>query len=224
MTKIIPLKCPGCNANIEIESGRKQYFCQYCGTKILVDDSSRTYTHVHIDKTREKEIEFETKKFEYEQKKEKSKTRKKLAIIISMMISLLLAIITFLMVKEDFSIKLNFIILLIGSIIAMASLIRKEAMMVLLFTSLVFSLSCIMFMISHEDFSSTFMIAVAMAIILNIIANAVRSKKDSMEEPRELTKKEKRKSELEDKVVRAYVDSIADEIIADMDSDDMDID
>ena len=45
-----------------------------------------------------------------------------------------------------------------------------------------------------------------------------------MEEPRELTKKEKRKSELEDKVVRAYVDSIADEIIADMDSDDMDID
>ena len=44
MIKTVSLKCPECNANLEIEEGRKRCFCQYCGTKIMLDDGSCTYT------------------------------------------------------------------------------------------------------------------------------------------------------------------------------------
>lgn len=38
MVKIISLKCPECGADISIEEGHKQCFCQYCGAKIILDD------------------------------------------------------------------------------------------------------------------------------------------------------------------------------------------
>ena len=41
--KVISLKCPECGASLSIEEGRTQCFCQYCGTKIMLDDE-RSYT------------------------------------------------------------------------------------------------------------------------------------------------------------------------------------
>ena len=42
--KLKTLKCPGCNANVEIEKGREFLFCKYCGCKILFDDEKQEYT------------------------------------------------------------------------------------------------------------------------------------------------------------------------------------
>ena len=57
--KLIAVKCPQCDATIDIDENRKSCFCSFCGAKILIDDGSRTYTHVFIDKTKEKELELE---------------------------------------------------------------------------------------------------------------------------------------------------------------------
>ena len=40
--KLHVLKCPECNANIEIEEDRSFCYCQYCGCKIPVDDEVMT--------------------------------------------------------------------------------------------------------------------------------------------------------------------------------------
>lgn len=36
----ITIKCPECGAMLNIEEGRRQCFCSYCGTKIMIPDSS----------------------------------------------------------------------------------------------------------------------------------------------------------------------------------------
>ena len=40
--KIIAYKCPPCGANLEIEQGRKEVFCSFRGTKLFIDDETRT--------------------------------------------------------------------------------------------------------------------------------------------------------------------------------------
>ena len=68
--KLIAVKCPQCDATIDVDENRKSCFCSFCGTKIIVDDGSRTYTHIHRDKTREKELEFEKMKLEKEREEQ----------------------------------------------------------------------------------------------------------------------------------------------------------
>lgn len=36
--KLITLKCPECGATFNLDGSRKEYFCTYCGTKILLDE------------------------------------------------------------------------------------------------------------------------------------------------------------------------------------------
>lgn len=37
--KIVALKCPNCNADIELDQDREFGFCNYCGTKIMIGDA-----------------------------------------------------------------------------------------------------------------------------------------------------------------------------------------
>ena len=42
---LIQMKCPNCNANLEVEDGIDSFFCRYCGTKIMVQgQSNAAYT------------------------------------------------------------------------------------------------------------------------------------------------------------------------------------
>ena len=86
MAKLISLKCPDCGANLDVEEGRKQCFCQYCGRKIMIDDESvHTYhTYREVDEARIKEAEIkeqyqlkemELKKSKYEMEKTAMITR-----------------------------------------------------------------------------------------------------------------------------------------------------
>lgn len=79
--KLISLKCPECKADLNIEEGRKMCYCQYCGTRILIDDNSSTHTYRKIDEARIKEAEADKiirlKEIELEIIKEKRKRRSK---------------------------------------------------------------------------------------------------------------------------------------------------
>lgn len=36
--KLITLKCPECGATLQLDQDRKECFCTYCGSKILLDE------------------------------------------------------------------------------------------------------------------------------------------------------------------------------------------
>lgn len=101
--KVISLKCPECGASLSIEEGRTQCFCQYCGTKIMLDDE-RSYTKtIHtIDdaKIRQAEInrEIQLKKMEMEENKEK---RSRLVLVFKVIFSVILVGIAMLGMEND---------------------------------------------------------------------------------------------------------------------------
>lgn len=79
--KLVSLKCPECKANLSVEPGRKQCYCQYCGTKIIIDNEEQVQTFKTVDEARIREaelqnelrlkqLEIEKMKFEQEQKKQ----------------------------------------------------------------------------------------------------------------------------------------------------------
>ena len=43
---VIPVICPQCGANLNIENGREYAFCSYCGAKILINNDN-----VHVYRT-----------------------------------------------------------------------------------------------------------------------------------------------------------------------------
>ena len=101
MIKMVSVKCPECNASLSIEEERKQCFCQYCGTKIIVDDDSITHTYRKVDEARIKEAEanesirlrelmFEEKK--YADKKKEKAFKVKMSVILGIVGSILLVI------------------------------------------------------------------------------------------------------------------------------------
>ncbi len=79
--KIIPVECPKCGAGFDIEEGRKTCFCQYCGTKLLLDDGSTTRTTITAkvirDEARIKEAEVKARQQEIEAEQERSKQKMK---------------------------------------------------------------------------------------------------------------------------------------------------
>lgn len=56
--KLISLKCPECNANLQIEEGRDKYFCQYCGAEISLNDYYSSHIYRKVDEARIKEAEY----------------------------------------------------------------------------------------------------------------------------------------------------------------------
>lgn len=56
--KLISLKCPECNANLQIEEGRDKCFCQYCGAEISVNDYYSSHIYRKVDEARIKEAEY----------------------------------------------------------------------------------------------------------------------------------------------------------------------
>ncbi len=85
--KLLSMTCPNCNASLDnIDPSRKYCYCQYCGTKILIDDEvNRHETHVYdearIKETESKELlRLKELEIEREHEKEDKETGKKLLI------------------------------------------------------------------------------------------------------------------------------------------------
>lgn len=74
--KLISLTCPNCNANLDdIDSSRSFCYCQYCGTKIALDDGTiRKETHIYDEaKIKETESSERVKMREMDVEREHSK-------------------------------------------------------------------------------------------------------------------------------------------------------
>ena len=83
----IELVCPKCEAHLSVDAKREFLYCEYCGTKILLNDEN-TYTIRHVDEAeilyaetdrivRLKELELAERKVEAH--KENQKRQAKLA-------------------------------------------------------------------------------------------------------------------------------------------------
>ena len=46
MISLIKLQCPNCSANLEVDPKLSQCFCQYCGTKLLLNDENKKTIHI----------------------------------------------------------------------------------------------------------------------------------------------------------------------------------
>lgn len=58
--KFISIKCPECGAKLDVEEGRKEFFCTYCGTKIIMQNDNE-YIYRKIDEAKIKRAEADEK-------------------------------------------------------------------------------------------------------------------------------------------------------------------
>lgn len=81
--KIIDIKCPKCGGELHIGEGRKDCFCEYCGSHLYFDDENRTFTRIIRDEAKLKELEIEEENRKKKEIKDlrASKHRKRLALL-----------------------------------------------------------------------------------------------------------------------------------------------
>ena len=66
------VKCPSCGAELMVKDGNRDFmFCEYCGTKVRLDDYQETRRFVDEARIKESENqkELELKRVEFEEKK-----------------------------------------------------------------------------------------------------------------------------------------------------------
>ena len=81
--KIIDIKCPKCGGELHISEGRKDCFCEYCGSHLLLDElNSVTNIQVFRDEARLKELEMEeAREKEFKEKQEKHRNLVKIFLV-----------------------------------------------------------------------------------------------------------------------------------------------
>lgn len=62
--EIIEVKCPSCQGNIHITAGRRETYCEFCGSHLFFDDGNRVITNVNVirDEAKLKELQIEEAK------------------------------------------------------------------------------------------------------------------------------------------------------------------
>lgn len=179
--KLIAVKCPQCDATIDVDENRKSCFCSFCGTKIIVDDGSRTYTHIHIDKTREKELEFEKMKLEKEREEqylrfELEKQQKKQKLIsdmvpwVSLVLACIFARITFSVIGNESHVWWNYFFMLVPIVLCLLVLVVNKRYHVVTIMSGLIIVSSICFMFLRSNFKSSFGVGVFFVLVSFIIA------------------------------------------------------
>ena len=96
---LISVKCPDCGASLDIEEGRTQAFCTYCGAKVLLNNENE-YIYRHIDEAGIKRAETDRivklKQMEMAEKKhandEKAKSQKIIILLVLVAVSLIIMV------------------------------------------------------------------------------------------------------------------------------------
>lgn len=81
--EFVKLECPNCHAQLNIENGLDEFFCQFCGTRILLDGQNpvliqakvemhKTDTEAELEKAR-LQHEFEVMKYKKEQERSENR-------------------------------------------------------------------------------------------------------------------------------------------------------
>lgn len=71
--KLVNLKCPECSAQLKVDPSREFIYCEYCGTKILLDREEKVTRT--IDEAAIRQAEADIRKAEAEEKIELKKIR-----------------------------------------------------------------------------------------------------------------------------------------------------
>lgn len=98
------MKCPECKANLSVKEGRKYCFCQYCGTKIMLEDdrvNKTYYTYRNEARLRQAEIDreialkkLEIEKIKVEQEEKRKNKNRRLKIIVAIILAILVFVLS----------------------------------------------------------------------------------------------------------------------------------
>lgn len=83
------VKCPSCGAELTVKDDNRDFmFCEFCGTKVRLDDYQETHRYVNEAEVQrvKAEKELELKRMEMEEKKRKESNAESNKIIIGSMI------------------------------------------------------------------------------------------------------------------------------------------
>lgn len=96
------VKCPGCGADLTVKDENRDFmFCEYCGTKVRLDDYQET--HRYVDEARIKEAELEMKKLEVEEKRRRDENKN--AFTVARISGIILVVFVVLGVVVEFMVK-----------------------------------------------------------------------------------------------------------------------
>ena len=113
------LKCKNCNAELSVEVGNREFvFCQFCGTKLLLDDYRSSHRIVNEAKIKQIETakEILEKKIElYEKEKREFKPKWTAAIVVSTVITIIGIII--IAIESDNRYSVGYYLILLAMII-----------------------------------------------------------------------------------------------------------
>lgn len=90
--KLYSVRCPDCGANLPIEEGRKQVFCSYCGTKVIINNENE-YIYRTVDEAGIKQAEtdriVELKRLEMAEKQRIAKEKhRKFKVILTIILGI----------------------------------------------------------------------------------------------------------------------------------------
>lgn len=81
------VKCPSCGAELTVKDDNRDFmFCEFCGTKVRLDDYQETHRYVNEAEVQrvKAEKELELKKMEFEERKRKDDDKSFMKFLIGM--------------------------------------------------------------------------------------------------------------------------------------------
>lgn len=104
--KLKSLRCPNCDADLEVEDGLDTFFCKYCGHKILLEGQSKAAYDAkvrikkmeHEEKIQDKRDAQERYKMEFKHKEDKAATN---GLITCVLVMIFLIIVIILIVNNN---------------------------------------------------------------------------------------------------------------------------
>lgn len=91
------VKCPSCGGELTVKDENRDFmFCEYCGTKVRLDDYQET--HRFVDEARIKESEnqkeLELKRMEFEERARKDKDKGFWIVLVGLVVFMIVCYIT----------------------------------------------------------------------------------------------------------------------------------
>ena len=104
--KLVSIKCPECSANLNVEEGRKQCYCSYCGAEIMLEnENEQIYRRIDDAKVKEAEVkekvrlkELELEEYRMKSEEVQKKKRTKIAVCL-LVVGAICCVLGFLLAK-----------------------------------------------------------------------------------------------------------------------------
>lgn len=100
MKKLIQMRCPNCNGQLDFSTDQTFCFCPFCGEKILIDDDAQTTINITRDEAEieKQKVRLEEVKLKHKLEMDKNETRT--GMIVTLGLWLLTAIMTIILLLK----------------------------------------------------------------------------------------------------------------------------